>query len=69
MVEAIKQAGVNSENVIDMAISDFNSKLVAAMTKIEVNGATGKMTWTADGETFKTPKILKIEDGKTVVVD
>lgn len=69
MMAAVKQAGVTSENVTDMSIADFNSKLVAAMTQIEVEGTTGKMTWTSDGETIKTPKILKIENGKTVVVD
>lgn len=69
MMAAVKQAGVTSENVTDMSIADFNSKLVAAMTQISVEGTTGKMTWTSDGETIKTPKILKIENGKTVVVD
>jgi hypothetical protein len=50
-----------------MDIADFNAKLIAAMTKIEIVGATGTMTWTADGETVKTPMILEIKDGKTVV--
>lgn len=52
-----------------MAISDFNAKMVAAMTKIEVTGATGTMKWTADGETIKETKCLKIVGGKTVVAD
>lgn len=69
MMAAVKEAGINSENAVDMKTEDFNSKLVAAMTKIEVEGTTGKMTWTENGETIKTPKILRIENGKTVVVD
>lgn len=66
---ALKQAEINSENVVSMAISDFNAKMVAAMTKIEVTGATGTMKWTADGETIKETKCLKIVGGKTVVAD
>lgn len=69
IVEAIKKAAITSENVVSMEIADFNKKLVAAMTQIEVTGATGTMTWTADGETVKEPMILKIVGGKTVVAD
>lgn len=69
MMAAVKQAEITSDVVESMSIADFNSKLVAAMTKIEVEGTTGTMTWTSNGETIKTPKILKIENGKTVVVD
>jgi len=69
IVAALKQAGITSENIVSMAIPDFNSKMVAAMTKIEVTGATGTMKWTADGETVKEPMILKIVGGKTVVAD
>lgn len=67
IAEALKAAELNGENVLTMEIADFNAKLIAAMTKIEIVGATGTMKWTADGETVKTPMILEIKDGKTVV--
>ncbi len=69
IVEAIKSAGVTSDTVVSMAIADLNAKLIAAMTKIEVTGATGTMKWTADGETVKAPMILQIKGGKTVVYE
>lgn len=46
--------------------SELNSKLVAAMTKIEVNGVTGKMKWTADGEAQKNANAVIIKDGVAV---
>ena len=33
------------------------------MTKITVDGVTGKMTWTADGETQKAAKAMIIKSG------
>lgn len=66
---AIEKAAVDSKNVMSMDIADFNKKLVAAMTQIEITGATGTMKWTADGETVKAPLVLKIVNGKTVVAD
>ncbi len=69
IVEALKNAEITSESVATLAIEDFNKKLIAAMTKIEVTGATGTMKWTADGETVKAPMILQIKNGKTVVYE
>ncbi|MBO4972496.1 MAG: ABC transporter substrate-binding protein [Clostridia bacterium] len=69
IAEALKKAGLNADNVVSMAIEDFNEKMVGVMTQIEVTGATGTMKWTADGETVKEPMILKIVNGKTVVAD
>ena len=43
--------------------SDFNEAVVAAMTQIEVEGVTGTMTWTADGETNKAAQAMIIHDG------
>ncbi len=48
---------------------DFNEKLIAAMTEIEVKGQTGTMTWDATGEPTKEPIVVKITDGKYVVCD
>ena len=45
------------------ADSDFNEAVVAAMTEIEVDGVTGDMTWSADGETNKAAQAMIIHDG------
>ena len=58
---AIEQAALTSSDT-----SDFNTRIVAAMTKIKVDGVTGDMTWTADGETTKDAKILVVKDGVAV---
>lgn len=55
---AIEQAGVTSPDD-----PDLNSKLVAAMLEITVDGLTGEMTWTADGEPQKPAKAMIIHDG------
>jgi spore maturation protein SpmA len=46
--------------------SNFQERLVAAMLQIEVQGVTGKMTWTVDGETVKTAMALVYRDGVAV---
>lgn len=43
-----------------------NENLVAAMTEIQVNGLTGDMTFTADGEPNKSAKVAVIENGQYV---
>ena len=43
-----------------------NENLVAAMTEIEVNGLTGDMTFTAEGEPNKSAKVAVIENGQYV---
>ena len=45
---------------------DFNEKMIAAMTEIEVEGVTGTMTWDKSGEPDKTAYIVQIKDGKYV---
>ena len=62
IAEALKSAGITSDNK-----DDFTSRLVAAMTKTTVNGVTGKMTWTADGETAKDAKAMVIKNGTAVL--
>lgn len=61
IVAAMKQAEITSENK-----DDFNSRIVAAMTQITVDGVTGKMTWTADGEPTKTALAMVYKNGETV---
>lgn len=58
IAEAFKQSGMT-----DLNDKDFNAKMIAAMTKITVEGTTGKMTWTADGEPAKSAKAVKIVNG------
>lgn len=61
IVEALKNANITADNK-----DDFNARIVAAMTKITVNGVTGSMTWDADGETTKDAKAMVIKDGVAV---
>lgn len=65
-VYAIK-AAMEKAGVSDPAEADFSSKLVAAMTEITVDGVTGAMTWTAEGETVKAAKAMIIHDGAAVL--
>lgn len=69
--EALEEAGVTSAAV---STSDLCELLKDAMTKIEVDGVTGTMTWDASGEPTKSPKAMKIvvnevtnEAGETVL--
>lgn len=62
---ALESAGVTSENKDDT----FNAKMVAAMTAITVDGVTGTMTWTPDGETSKAAQAMVIRDGVAVVYE
>jgi len=57
---AVEKAGVKPGD------KDFNAKVVAAMLEISVEGVTGTMTWVADGNTVKDPKVLIIHDGVAV---
>lgn len=42
---------------------DFNEKMIAAMTQITVEGVTGTMTWSADGEPSKSATAVVIKNG------
>lgn len=61
---AIEKAALSSTDT-----ADFNARIVAAMTEISVDGVTGLMSWTADGETTKAAKILIVENGVAVDYD
>lgn len=56
---AAEKAGIKA----DMDASEICELMKKAMTEIEVEGVTGTMTWTADGEPDKSPKAVKIENG------
>ena len=60
IAEALKKAGMTPENV-DSA--DFNKKMVAAMTKITVNGVGGATSWTTDGETTRPARMKVVDRG------
>lgn len=57
----VKDAGID--------VKELGTKLTAAMTEITVEGLTGTMTWTADGEPTKEAKAVKIVNGEYVAVD
>ena len=62
---AIEKAGITDASI---SASDLCDALKTAMTEITVEGVTGTITWTADGEPTKDPKAMEIvvtenEDG------
>lgn len=61
ITEAFKSTGMS-----DVTTKDFNEQMIAAMTKITVKGATGTMTWSADGEPAKSATAVKIVNGAYV---
>ena len=44
-------------------------KMSEAMLEIELDGLTGKATWTEDGECDKEPKAFEIQDGAYVEME
>ena len=68
-VYIIKAALEASGATPDMSVSDICDALKGAMTEITVDGITGSMTWSADGEPTKEPKAVKIENGSYVMMD
>ncbi len=59
LVAASELAGITS----DMSAEECCDKLIAAMQQITVEGVTGTMTWSANGEVTKTPTAVIIENG------
>ena len=59
-IYAIKAAAEKAGITADMSASDI---MKSAMTEITVNGLTGNITWSADGEPTKEPKAVKIVNG------
>lgn len=62
---AMEKAGITDASI---SASDLCDALKTAMTEITVEGVTGTITWTADGEPSKDPKAMQIvitenEDG------
>lgn len=65
-VYTIKAAAEKAGITPDMSASDICEALKTAMTEITVEGLTGTITWTADGEPDKDPKAVVIQDGAYV---
>lgn len=63
---AMEKGGVKDANA---DVSDICELLKKAMVEITVDGVTGQMTWTADGEPTKTPKAMVIQDGAYKALD
>lgn len=59
----IKMAAEKAGLTPDMSVSDICDAMKTAMTEIEFTGATGTMTWEADGEPNKSPMAVVIKDG------
>ena len=65
----IKAAAEKAGITPDMSVSDICEAMKSAMTEIEVEGVTGTMTWSADGEPTKTPNAMVIKDGTYTAVE
>ena len=61
---AMVQAGID-----DLEDGDFNDKMITAMTEISVDGLTGEMTWTPEGEPNKKATAVVIVDGAYVAYE
>ena len=48
---------------MEQAGSIESADLISAMTEITVDGLTGKMTFTPEGEPEKDAKLIEIKDG------
>lgn len=65
----IKAAAEKAGITPDMSVSDICEAMKGAMTEISVDGVTGTMTWSADGEPTKTPNAMVIKDGTYTAVE
>lgn len=63
---AIEKAGIED---VSMSISDLCDQLKVAMTEITLEGVTGTITWSADGEPSKEPKGMVIQNGGYTAMD
>ncbi|MGI6279532.1 MAG: ABC transporter substrate-binding protein [Acutalibacteraceae bacterium] len=65
---AIEKAGLTVDDT-KLSAKELGDKLVPVMTQIEVDGLTGKMTFSASGEPTKSAKVAIIKDGKYAAKD
>lgn len=64
VIYAMKAAADAAEITPDMANEDISVAMSEAMLEVELDGLTGKATWTEDGECDKEPKAIVIENGE-----
>lgn len=57
------KAALEKAGITDPSVADFNQLVVDAMLEITVDGVTGSMSWTEDGETVKPAQAMIIHDG------
>ena len=62
-IYAIKDAAEKAGITADMNASDICDALKVSMTEITLNGVTGTISWTEDGEPSKEPKAVVIQNG------
>ena len=62
LVAAAEKAGVQN----GATYADICDAMIAAMQEITVEGVTGTMTWSANGEVTKTPTAVSIQNGAYV---
>lgn len=62
-IYAIKLAAEDAKITPDMSVEDICTALAESMTKITLEGVTGTISWTAEGEPNKEPKAVVIKDG------
>ncbi|MBQ4435219.1 MAG: ABC transporter substrate-binding protein, partial [Clostridia bacterium] len=62
LVAAAEKAGVQN----GATYADICDAMIAAMQEITVEGVTGTMTWSANGEVTKTPTAVIIQNGAYV---
>lgn len=63
-IYAIKTAAEKAGITADMSVSAIGDAMKTAMTQITLDGVTGSgITWDANGEPTKTPKVVKIVNG------
>lgn len=62
-VYAMKAAGDKARITPDMTVSDICDAMKDSMTDITVDGVTGTINWSEDGEPDKEPKAVTIENG------
>lgn len=65
-VYAVYKAIQASGATADLTAEELCEKLVGAMTSISLDGLTGSLSWSANGEVSKAPAAYIIQDGKYV---
>ena len=68
-IYALYEASVKAGITGDTSFEDACEALIAVFPTLEINGLTGTMTWSDNGEVSKTPTAVVIKDGVYVGAD